>query len=347
MQEGIDTDAQQVLLIGENGQGKTNFLEAIYVLCYASSFRTNNLKELVSYGKKEVSLSALFIDDNGEKRKIHFKIAKGKKEIVLDGKVIHDRKQLMYTIPCIVFSHDDIDFIRGVPEARRKYFNQTMSMYDPVFFDDLRRYNRILRQRNVYLKSGKTDLLDIYDRMLCEIGLSLMKKRKETVEDMNGLFSSLYERVSSLSGISLLYQPSWKNCSTIEEAMEELKRNRERDLKFQITNTGIHRDNFSVISNNGALSSFGSTGQQRLASLVLRATQSKFFQEKTGRKPVLLIDDVLLELDNQKRSIFLSLLEGYSQAFFTFLPEESYFKEKQTEYQLMLDVRNGELMQHV
>lgn len=344
MSQGVDTNARQVLLVGENGQGKTNFLEALYVLCYASSFRTNNLKDILQYGNSTVSISAIFMDDEEEKRKIQFSLDKGKRTILLDGNPVRDRKQLIYNIPCIVFSHDDIDFIRGTPEARRKYFNQTMSMYDPLFFDDLRKYNRILKQRNAYLKSGETELLGVYDQMLSEVGLVLQENRKQTVKDMNLLFTSLYQSVSGISGVKIVYQPSWRGCKTETDIQHYLEKNQERDIRLQNTNTGIHRDAFLVKSPNGSLSSIGSTGQQRLASLVLRATQSKFFQEKTGREPVLLIDDVLLELDSKKRNLFLALLEGYSQAFFTFLPKEDYFGEGLHDEQLKLHVRDGELI---
>ena len=163
LEESLNLNEKQIILVGKNGQGKTNLLEALYFLCYGSSFRTSNIKELLTYKEKSLFLKAEFITDKDEKRNISIKVINNKREIKLDDKIIYDRKQLIYNIPCIVFSHDDIAFITGTPQSRRKYFNQTMSMYNPVFFDDLRYYNKILKQRNALLKSSDFSLLDVYE----------------------------------------------------------------------------------------------------------------------------------------------------------------------------------------
>ena len=128
----IDTSAKQIILTGENGQGKTNLLEAIYILCYGNSFRTQNLKEAISYGHESFRLCSVFEDFQGLERKAEITFEESNKKIRLDNKEIRDRKELIYCLPCIVFSHDDIEFVRGEPENRRRFFDQTMTMYDPV-----------------------------------------------------------------------------------------------------------------------------------------------------------------------------------------------------------------------
>ncbi len=322
----IDTSAKQIILTGENGQGKTNLLEAIYILCYGNSFRTQNLREAVSYGQDSFHLSSVFEDFQGLERKAEIIFDETGKKIRLDNKEVKDRKELIYCLPCIVFSHDDIEFVRGEPENRRRFFDQTMTMYDPVFFDDLRRYKMVLKQRNAAIKDQRISLLDIYDEKLASYGIQIMKARRSVCSSFSSLFPDIYNAVSREDrGIGIQYRPSWNEEDSVEGIVERLFNQRETDLKMNTTTSGPHRDRFLVTDKNGQFTSGASTGQMRLASLVFRSAQAAFFRQKTGLYPIFLIDDVLLELDTQKRSRYLSYLGHYNQAFFTFLPEEKYF----------------------
>ena len=341
----IDTSAKQIILTGENGQGKTNVLEAVYMLCYGTSFRTQNIKELVTHGRESFYLCSVFEDSQGLERKAEVIFSDGKKHIRLDGKDIKDRKELIYCLPCIVFSHDDIEFVRGEPENRRRFFDQTMTMYDPVFFDDLRRYKLILKQRNAAIKDQRTELLDIYDQKLASYGLQIMKSRRSVADSFSAIFPDIYNAVSLEDrGIEISYRPSWNEDLGIDGVLEKLESQRDVDLKMNTTTSGPHRDRFLINDRNGLFTSSASTGQMRLASLVFRSAQASFYRQKTGQNPIFLIDDVLLELDSQKRARYLSYLGHYNQAFFTFLPEEKYFgsmfdmEESQT---LMYTVREG------
>ena len=322
----IDTSARQVILTGENGQGKTNLLEAVYVLCYGMSFRTQNLREAVQYGKDMFYLSSVFQDSQDLERKAEISFTEGRKHIRIDGKEIKDRKELIYCLPCIVFSHDDIEFVRGEPENRRKFFDQTMTMYDPVFFDDLRRYKNVLRQRNAAIKEQRYELLDIYDDKLVRYGMPIMKARSSVCSSFSAIFPDIYNNVSLEDrGIQIKYRPSWGEEETYESLVEKLYLQRDTDIKMSTTTSGPHRDRFLITDRNGVFVNGASTGQMRLASLVFRSAQAAFFRQKTGMNPIFLIDDVLLELDAQKRARYLSYLGHYNQAFFTFLPEEKYF----------------------
>ena len=322
----IDTSAKQVILTGENGQGKTNLLEAVYMLCYGTSFRTQNIRDIISHGKDMMYLSSIFEDSQGLERKAELSFSEGKKQIKLDGKEVRDRKELIYCLPCIVFSHDDIEFVRGEPENRRRFFDQTMTMYDPVFFDDLRKYKLILKQRNAAIKDQRTELLDIYDEKLASYGFQIMKSRRAVATSFSAIFPDIYNAVSQEDrGIEINYRPSWNEELGIEGIIEKLFNQRDVDLKMNTTTSGPHRDRFLISDKNGLFTSSASTGQMRLASLVFRSAQAAFYRQKTGQNPIFLIDDVLLELDSQKRARYLSYLGHYNQAFFTFLPEEKYF----------------------
>ncbi len=341
----IPTDTKHVVLVGNNGQGKTNFLEALYVLCYGSSFRSINLRDMCTHGKKNFSLSAIVETDDGSNQQILLRYGEGKREIRIDGKEIRDRRDLIYNIPCIVFSHDDIEFIRGTPESRRRFFDQTMSLYNPLFFDDLRRYRVVLKQRNAAIKENYSTLLPVYDTQLATFGMAIQKQRKLAVEEFNTIFSTLYATVAQdNSAMRIVYKPSWDDCETVADAEDKLKNTLERDMKLQATASGIHRDQFMVMDDKVNFALSGSTGQMRLASLIFRIVQIDTYRKKTGKKPILLIDDVLLELDITKRGLFLDQLGGYSQAFFTFLPEERYFSQLGDTAGLTYSVENGDFL---
>lgn len=345
----LDTSSKQIVLTGENGQGKTNLLEAIYMLCYGSSFRTQNLRECISYDSDFFYLKSVFEDRDGFERTGEISFDGSKKTIRIDSNPIRDRKDLIYNIPCIVFSHDDIEFVRGEPENRRKFFDQTMSMYDSVFFDDLRRYKQVLRQRNLAIKSNRQDLLDIYDVQLACLSIPIINARQKVCSSFSEIFPSLYEKVSLENrNINISYKPSIGCDLTQQDIVEHLRKQRETDLRMMTTTSGPHRDRFIISDRNGLFSSFASTGQMRLASLILRSAQAQFFRQMTSSLPIFLMDDVLLELDSAKRGRYLSSLGDFNQAFYTFLPEEKYFSDMVQDNAdiLRYDVREGDFIRN-
>ncbi len=340
--EQIPVKSRQVFLIGENGQGKTNLLEAIYTLCYGTSFRTAQLKDLAKNGEKSFKIVGNYLGDDQLSHSLILEFKENKRLVSLDGREIRDRKELIYNIPCIVFSHDDINFIKGEPEERRRFFDQTMSMYNPLFFDDLRRYRLVLKQRNLAIKEGRTNLIGIYDLQLAKYGLAIQAERTSSIYEFDQIFPMMYKQVSQTDiDVHIQYNPSWSDCATEDEIVEYLGRTRQRDFNLMTTTSGIHRDRFNVMSNDQHFTQTGSTGQLRLASLLFRTAQMAFFHAKTGKQPLILVDDVLLELDFARREQFLSLMQGYSQAFFTFLPEEHYFTELAQEHALVYAVEEG------
>jgi len=354
----IETASNDVFLIGENGQGKTNFLEALYFCSYASSFRGTKDKDLSRNGTEDFSVSA-GIGPLQEKDSlplpgtlpghITVKFEKKNKTIILNGKKMEDRRDILETVPCVAFCHEDMEFVYGSQERRRWFFDQTQSLYDPVYLDDLRKYRRVLKTRNTVLreykfnKEGKfsgdfhktEELLDVLDPQLIEYGSRLMEKRTVSAERFSSVFCPLYYEVSGISGISVSYVPSWKKENRLAEC-------RAADLSQGTSVSGPHRDRYLFVkkaspggpdsepaegpAGRGEFSETASTGQRRLLALLLRVAQARCFSGMSGKQPVLLLDDVLLELDGEKRRRFLSVMPAYEQAFFTFLPEEPYKK---------------------
>ena len=327
----LSVDAEDIVLTGINGQGKTNILEAIYTLCYGSSFRTPNLKECMKLGSSDgFRIEGTFSIDEREKESIKVIFKDNKRHIFIDDKEIKDRKELIYRFPCIVFCHEDIQFIKGEPEMRRRFFDQMMSLYSPLYFDNSRNYRKILTQRNAAIKTGDYSLISLYNERLSYYGLEIMRERTETVYEFNKIFPEIFSLISDTDyELYIDYQPSWKESGSVDEIVSYLERTSERDMNLQTTSSGIHRDKFMIMCGDGPFAQIGSTGQLRLCSLIMRISEARYFTKMTGRKPILLIDDVLLELDPEKRGKLIALLDNYSQAFFTFLPFENYFENRE------------------
>ena len=341
----IFTGAKDIFLVGENGQGKTNFLEALYFCAYASSFRTAHDSELARNEEKDFSAEvkiAQSVNNN-----ILVKFEKGKKSVFINGKRAVDRKELLSIAPSIVFCHEDMEFVNGSPESRRWFFDQTLSLYDPVYLDDLRRFRHVLKSRNSVLRDfaqrkltdSPEPVLDALDPQFAMYGQKLMEKRETAAEQFSSVFSRLYEEVSGISGINVRYIKSWKGEN---DTTAHLNEKRAVDLAAGISTTGPHRDRYVFAHNGIEFTGKASTGQKRLLALLLRAAQARRFSEMTGFNPVFLLDDVLLEMDGEKRRRFLSVMPAYDQAFYTFLPEEPYerYRKKET---IIYNVKNGQL----
>ncbi|MDR2305515.1 MAG: DNA replication and repair protein RecF [Treponema sp.] len=340
--DGItDTGAKDIFLIGENGQGKSNFIEAVYYSAYASSFRGAADRELAHFNEKsdikkstehetkshDFSVSLSYNDPLIDQ--VLVKYEGGKKSIRINGKTAADRKELLGIAPCIVFCHEDMEFVTGSPERRRWFFDQTLSLMDPVYLDMFRRYRRVLKEKNALLRNCRlrglytqaAPVLDVLDSQLVSYGLSLMEKREETAEQFSRLFTRLYGEVSGIEGLEVRYQSSWKRK---EDAEKTLLEKRQMEFAAGLSLSGPHRDRYNFYREGNEFTRTASTGQRRLLALLLRSAQAKIYREAVGKDPILLLDDVLLEMDGEKRRRFLAVLPSYSQAFYTFLLEEPY-----------------------
>jgi DNA replication and repair protein RecF len=344
--EKVNIRGKDIFLVGENGQGKTNFLEALYFCSYGSSFRGVRDAELITSGEKDCSVSVELEGSLYEEVRISCKAAK--KIITLDGKKTDDRKELLSVAPCVVFCHEDMEFISGPPERRRWFFDQSQSLADVLYLDDLRRYRHILKSRNLLLKESRGKLnpetamvLDALEPQMAQYGQRLMEKRMEAAEKFSEVFQPLYHEVSAIDGITIRYAPSWKEVD-FDKICLQLAGNRERDISLGVSLSGPHRDRYIFLRHGMEFSSRASTGQRRLLALLLRIAQAKRYSDSTGHKPVLLLDDVLLELDSEKRRRFLEVMPGYDQAFYTFLPGEPYDQYRRPDT-LVYQVENGRI----
>ncbi len=338
----VSCDAPEVFLIGDNGQGKTNFIEAVHLLCFGSSFRTRVDTRMVRHGAEVASVEGRLRLPTASEIDITIRIGR-EKAILVNGKPVRDRADLLEHLPCIVFSHEDFDFVSGSPERRRWFLNQTLSLTDRQYLPALRSYRRLLASRNHVVRERSTELLDHYDQQMAILGYELQTRRAAALKEFSRVFSALFDRVASFGfPVSLAYVPSWRGAAGPEDAVQLLRRRRETDLVLGTTTRGPHRDSYAFLAGERSLEAVASTGQQRLCSLMLRVAQADYYRMRTGRKPILLLDDVILELDGARKRAFVENLPDRDQAFFTFLSDEGY-PAYRTDRTLSLSVRAGRI----
>ena len=219
--------------------------------------------------------------------------------------------------------------------------DQTLSMNRPVYIDDLRRYRIILKNRNHAIKNEQYQLMEIYDEELAEAGFSYRSRRRDVVTAFNEVFSEDFKNVSGLdSTLELEYRPSWRNLERVSDIQTELASRREQERNLRTTTSGPHRDRILFRYDGRDFLQIASTGQVRLAALILRVAQARFYAQYSGRDPVLLLDDVLLELDPVRRTRFVDRLPAAEQRIFTFLPGEPYDAYRNDDT-LIYSVNNG------
>ena len=335
----VDISSSEVFLVGKNGQGKTNFLEALYVSSYGTSFRTRSLAQICTKDEKEFSIRALYKESDNISHTISIIIQDKKKDIQKNFKKIKNSKELISTIPCILFHGDDIEFAVGTPSRKRFFIDQSVSLCNSDFIEALVKYSKALKSRNVILEQKKASLLDSIDEIFASLALLITNERKNIVEEYAKHFSLIYEEISGVSGVEMVYRPSIK-VESEKDLLILLAEKRQNDLTDRTSSIGPHRDRIHFIKDKKPFTERASNGQRRLISLVLRMIQAKIYSEKTGRKPIFLMDDILLELDPEKRQKFMELLPPYEQLFCTFLPGEPY-KNYQKENTKIFFVEDG------
>ena len=344
-------------LIGENGAGKSSFLEGLYLLSYGSSFRDRHLEHCLRLSAPSFVVSGITEQYNQCYRvQIQYDRSSGKKSINLDNKKLQDRKELLQLMPSIIFTHGDIAYIKGSPRERRQFIDQTISLVDPYYVELLRNYTCCLVQRNWVLKNKKMELLSTYTLQMVEAGLEIQQRRALHITQLSQVFSDLFHYVSNFGTlVSIEYQPSWpqvnqnfKSHESVQNCLEYLDQRLKRDILLGSSQSGPHRDHlqFRVHNQTGYacpdFTKLASTGQLRLAALILKSAQAAYLQKNTSTSCALLFDDVLLEMDSDRRKLFLSNLPPYQQIFFTLLPNEDYQSYPFSDYQVF-QIQNGQV----
>ncbi|MDU7365274.1 DNA replication/repair protein RecF [Clostridium sp.] len=302
------------VFMGDNAQGKTNILEAIYYCAFAKSHRTSKDRELINWNSDSAYVSLLVGKDRLDKN-IDINILKdGKKAIKINKIKVSKIGELFGNFNVVMFSPEDLKIIKDSPGVRRKFIDMELCQLNSKYYYNLVQYNKVLNERNVVLKNRKLDseILDIYDIQLANFGYHIIIERLKYINKLNFYGKDIHKDISSgKENVEFKYISTIKDLEDIENSFYELlRRNRKKDIENGTTSIGPHRDDFIVLINDVDTKSFGSQGQQRSAVLTIKFSSLKIIKEMTSEYPVLLLDDVLSELDfNRKRYILSTIGE--------------------------------------
>ncbi len=321
----VDFNQEHNLIIGENGQGKTNILESIYLLGMMKSFRPVLDKDLIRQGENSYFLQGLFLENDFESS-ISIGVHQNKKLVQHNQTEIKKISSLIGNLKVVIFTQPDIQLIIGSPSIRRKYIDITLSLTYKRYLELLQQYNKVMKQRNIILKKNSDQsttqaLLKVWDQQLIEYGSEIMIMRKDFFDPINDLTQSLYNTLSfDMSDFHLAYKSSIGNTDNkdliADEYMKKLLENRSREIQYKQTLFGPHKDDFAIKSGQTDFKRFASQGQCRAGALTLKLAMTKYIENMTQCKMILLLDDVLLDLDDKKKHKFLDLVQG-RQNFFT------------------------------
>ncbi len=298
------------LFYGDNAQGKTNIIEAIFLSGYGKSFRTNKEKEMIRMNEQDsiVEINYKKIDRDG-KIKIHLG---NKKEVWINGIKIKKLSELLGNVNIVIFHPDDISIFKGNPQNRRRFLDIMISGLKPNYMHHLNLYLKTLEQRNNYLKQIKEEnkdenLLDIWDEELIKHAIIIYQYRKEYIDKIRKKIKEIHSEITNEKEKIEIYYLS--ECETQEKYRKLLKERRKLDIIKGFTTKGIHRDDFNVELDKKKLDIYGSQGQHRTTILSLKLAELKIVEEEIGEKPILLLDDFMSELDNKRIKNFLDKIE--------------------------------------
>lgn len=292
-------------LVGNNAQGKTNLLEAIFYLCHLSSPRTGEDSELILFGNDEALIRGNLDRQNGE-HELEVKIPiKGRKVALIDGLVQTKFADFQGVLLCVYFSPDDLKLVKGGPSERRRFMDLEISQVNPFYRHACTQYNKVLQQRNNLLKEGRVDnkLLEVFSEQLIEHGSIIMKRRQTMLQRLNLLAKLLQRKLTDLKeNLTLEYTPSFVVKNDIKEDFTRaLESSYIEEKQRGYTLYGPHRDDFSMMLGDLDVRTYGSQGQQRTVVLALKLAELEFLRGEAGEYPVLLLDDVFSEIDDIRR----------------------------------------------
>ena len=304
----ISFDKGTNILYGDNAQGKTNILEAIYVSATTKSHKGSKDKEIVNFNKEEAHIRTYLEKEDVEYRvDMHLRSNKSK-GIAIDGQKIKKAADILGLLNIVFFSPEDLSIIKNGPAERRRFADMELCQLDNFYLYNLNNYNKIINQRNkllkdMYFNPGLKETLNIWDSQLVSFGSKIIERREIFAGQLCEIIGDIHSKLSGgKEELIVKYEPD----VLIENFEEKMKENQEKDIKTKVTSTGPHRDDFSFIVNGIDIRKYGSQGQQRTAALSLKLSEIELVKRMTKDTPVLLLDDVLSELDSNRQNYLLN-----------------------------------------
>ena len=326
----LSFDSSRNVLIGENAQGKTNLIEAIYFCGFARSFRTQNSTDLIRIGEQRGSVSLDLVSEDISKNITIILDQNGKKMIKKDGKIIRRTADLLNNLVVMVFSPEDLRIIKDSPEKRRNFINKELSQIRPRYYECVRLYRDALQQKNYMLRDDQRqgnlneEMLDIYDMQLAKYGGEIVKYRKNFIQLLSQRANEVQQ---SITGGKEELQIKYNHSMSVEHPYEDLLAHRDRDIYSGHSGVGPQRDDLEFYINGRNARKYGSQGQQRTVALALKLAEIRIARDVIGENPVLLLDDVLSELDEERQTYLFRQIEDV-QLFITTTDSHSGMLEK-------------------
>lgn len=300
-------DKSTNIFYGDNAQGKTNILEAVYLSGTTKSHRGTKDKDMIQFGANESHIETI-VEKNGIKYQIDMHLKKNSPKGIAINKIpIRKASELFGIINIVFFSPEDLNIIKNGPGERRRFIDLELSQLDKVYLNNLSNYNRIVNQRNHLLKEidynkGALETLDIWDMQLLQYGNKIIERRQKFIEEINKIISNIHKKLTgNREDIKIVYEPS-NGALSFEQA---LLKNKEKDLRIKSTSVGPHRDDIAFLVSDIDIRKYGSQGQQRTAALSLKLSEIELVKQSIHDTPVLLLDDVLSELDKHRQNYLL------------------------------------------
>ncbi len=334
----FEPDNDYNIIVGPNAQGKTNLLEAMWILSGCRSFRGSKEKDYIALGGNRMS-SKIKMRDRVREQKIEFEMLRGtnpQKIIHLNGVKLKGTRALFDVFKCIAFIPDDVDIIKGSPEKRRSFIDMAASQLNPLFVVHLSKHNVIMNQRNVLLKeimqgNAPASVLEVWDRQEAHEGSLISYMRNDYVGKINEICGRLYKTISGgseeleIEYRSNVFKPEDFsrpcNDTVYEQYYQKLRDTEEYDIRTGSTHAGINRDEIVIKINGVSAKDYGSQGQIKSTALVMKLTQAEIYRSRSKESPVIFLDDVMGELDEARQRFVFDIIKGM-QVFLT-TPNES------------------------
>lgn len=315
------------IFYGENAQGKTNILEAIYMAATSKSHRTNFYREMIKKGEEYAHIS-LAIEGQYTDNKIDIHIGQAKRNILVGGVPIRKLEELLGNLYLVMFSPEDLEIIKGGPAIRRRFIDLELSQINPYYYYQLRRYFRLLKQRNTLLKNANPHTFDeneisVWDEELAKAGVEIIRYRRDFIEELSEIYQKRHFEISGgREEIDLIYE----NNVNENVFLEKLKSRIKKDMMSGSTYYGPHKDDILFSLGDMDLRVYGSQGQCRTAALSLKLSEIDFIKKNKNTAPILLLDDVLSELDDSRQRKLIENLKDI-QALLTCTGVEDFLRQ--------------------
>lgn len=342
----ISFDEGTTILYGDNAQGKTNILEAAYVSGTTKSHKGSRDKEMIRFDETESHIKTI-VQKNDRDYQIDIHLKKNKAKGIAINKVpIKKAADLFGILNIIFFSPEDLNIIKNGPAERRRFIDAELCQLDKIYLSDLTNYNKALNQRNKLLKDlyyhpNLKETLPVWDMQLIRYGRKIIERRRRFIQELNEIVSDIHQKISGGKEEMILnYEPD------IEDIFfeDELIRAKERDLKYAQTSVGPHRDDLKITVNSIDVRKYGSQGQQRSCALSLKLSEIKLVEQTIHDQPILLLDDVLSELDQNRQNYLLQAIDE-TQTIITCTGLDEFVKNRFT-LNKVYEVKNGSIIEH-